>query len=1331
MKNNPFEPKPTRTPKLRAHPHKSKMKSPGIVSFLRSAALLSGMAFVSIAVAQPSITGVYPDGARLFQYSPTLSFMASSPAGVTNVTVALTSKKMNGETLLQNLTADKGLTLAGPNTGETVSATLKSNRLYTADITIQDATGASANQTVSFTTINPSYTFEAEDWDYTDSASGLYFDNPQTNAYAGRATTSGVDAYISDNEGGQAYRPGGTSANGGLGNEATGDNPRRAQYLNGLTDYNVGWTSGGEWANYTRHFPAGTYNIYARAANPNGATTDSMDVSVGGAPLGRFAIPNTGGWQNYQFVPLTDAGGSLVEVTLDGTLQTARLDFVQASCNVNFFMFLPPDTETNSVGDIAFTSFYPDGAYQFQPTNTFAMDITSSVDIYAGDIIMVVNATNLNGQGTSKTLTSANGLTVGGTPTSRVVTMPLTSNTVYTVTIQVFDADNNTASTNLLFDTITPAYTFEAEDWNYTDYGLNPPSGRFVDNPQTNAYADLYAEEGIDFHRAGGEVHNNYGTRAGLSTEGAGDILRMDHEGFQDYNLGWAYGGNWANYTRTFPAGVYEIYVRVASGNTGGQTGAASLSEVIGATTTEQTVSDVGTFDVPGTGGWQRYVWMPVRNPAGNVARFTGGAVKTLRYTITGGGHNIGFFMLMPADLSQSPPPFVSNFRPASGGIFQVTNQMTFTANSSVGITDAGINVTLNGINVNSKLTFGGSTSARIVTCPVETNKLYTAIITLTDAAGTTSSTNIFETFEPTTFVFETEDYDYNGGLFFDGMINGYYGLPSVFDVDEHDNAHAGNAYRPSGNAGSGIPGLEIEVAGDVTRPGYESGTGFVDYNTGYNDAGNWANYTRTYPAGTYNVYMRVASPSDAPNGRANAAKLSRVTGGWGTISQTLTDLGFFAPKYTGDWHRFAWTPLLDSAGLPVRLELDGFTNTFRVSIVGGGININFYALVPADLTVPVLSDAYPNGTYQFQAASTLSFTASSTAGINGSDISVQLTGTDMSGQTVVTNFTTANGLVIGGTSTAVNVSLPLSANVIYTAVITITSVNGNTTISRLSFDTITPAYLFEAEDWNYTDTNTPTAGLFFDNPQTNAYAGRSSTDGVDSHNTDTSSAYRPAGTTGGMATEGCGDIARQKFMGTGFGDYNVGWTGGGDWANYTRNYPAGVYNLFMRGANGGNSYQQDAASVSRVTSGVTTTNQTTALLGTFSVPGLGGWQVYSDVPLIDPDGNYAQFVGGSLQTLKIATVGGNYNANYYFMMPAETNRPVNPPKLKAAALDGKVVVSFLSRTNKNYQLLFKSQLLDATWTPVGLIIPGNSLILSVTNTPSGDSGFYRLQSVN
>ena len=1267
----------------------------------------------------------------MFQYSPTLSFVASSTAGVTNVTVALTAKKLNGQTLVQNLTASKGLTITGPNTGETVSVVLKSNRFYTAAITIQDANGASANQTVSFDTIRPSYTFEVEDWDYTDAAttSGLYIDNPQTNAYAGRTATDGIDVHSSGN-GGHAYRPGGDDLTGGWSTEGCGDTPR-AQYLNGLTDYDVGFTDGGEWANYTRHYPAGTYNIYMRAANNNGSGTDNANLSVGGTPIGQFAIPGTGGWQSYRFVPMTDSAGNLVEYTFDGSAQTIRIDLVQASCNLNFLMFLPPDTETNSVGDLTFTSIYPDGAYQFQPTNTFAFSVTSSVDIYAGDIIVLVNATNLVGQGTNSTLTSGNGLTVGGTPTSRTVTMALASNTVYTVVVQVFDANNNSVGTNLLFDTITPAYTFEAEDWNYTDYGVSPPaSGSFFDNPQTNAYSGIAAEAEIDFHQAGGGGGFAYGGRNGLATENAADIPRITHEGLQDYDIGNAYGGNWANYTRTFPAGIYNIYVRVASGNSGATANAASLSLVTGATTIDQTVLDIGTFAAPPTGGWQRYTWVPVRNSIGDVARFTGGGVKTLRYTVTGGGHNPGFFMLMPADLSQSPPPYVSNFKPASSGIFQMTNKMTFIANSSVGIDAAGVSVKLNGQSVNnSNLTFGGSSSALTVICPVESNKLYTAIIKLTDPAGTSSSTNIFDTFDPNTFVFEVEDYDYSGGLFVDGMINAYAGQPSIFDVDEHDNAHQGNAYRPSGNAGSGIPGLEVEVCNDTVRPAYQPGTGYVDYNLGYNDGGNWANYTRTYPAGIYNVYMRIASPNDGPNGRANAAKLSLVTAGFGTTSQTLTDLGFFAPKYTGGWGSpFAWTPLVDAGGIPFRLTLTGTTNTLRVSAVGGGYNVNFYALVPADLTIPLLSGVYPNGNYQFQPSSTLSFTANSTAGIDGSGISVQLTGTDMSGRTVVTNFTTANGLVVTGPATALNVSLPLVANTIYKAVITVTANNGKATISTLSFDTITPAYLFEAEDWNYTDTNTLTAGLYIDNPQTNAYAGRSSTDQVDSHGTDINSAYRPSGGAGGgQATESCGDITRQKFMGTGFGDYDVGWTGGGDWANYTRSFPAGVYNIFLRGANGNNTNQQDAASVSLVTSGVATTNQITTLLGTFSVPG-SGWQSFSDVPLIDPDGNYAQFVGGTVQTLKIATVGGNYNANYYLLMPAEINRMVNPPKLKAAAIGGKAVVSFLSRTNKNYQLLFKSQLTDTTWIPVGSVIPGNSLTLSITNTPSGGAGFYRLQ---
>ena len=59
-----------------------------------------------------------------------------------------------------------------------------------------------------------------------------------------------------------------------------------------------------------------------------------------------------------------------------------------------------------------------------------------------------------------------------------------------------------------------------------------------------------------------------------------------------------------------------------------------------------------------------------------------------------------------------------------------------------------------------------------------------------------------------------------------------------------------------------------------------------------------------------------------------------------------------------------------------------------------------------------------------------------------------------------------------------VTVSAPLASNTIYGAVIRVTDVSGVVS-SVLSFDTITPTYTFEAEDFDYSDG--VNAGLFFD----------------------------------------------------------------------------------------------------------------------------------------------------------------------------------------------------------------------------------------------------------
>jgi len=908
------------------------MKRTNLTSIIRSLALAGALTTSLVVQAQPTITSVSPDGSRLFQYSPTLSFLASSPAGVTNVSVSLSVKKLDGGTSFQSLTPTSGLTITGPSNGETVTANLKSNRLYTANITIQDANGATANQSVTFDTINPSYTFEIEDWNYTagDTTPGHYFDNPQTNAYAGRATSSGTDA-SSSNNGNHDYRPGGDDGSGGLATEGTSDNPKRAAYIGtGLTDYNVGWTDSGEWANYTRHFPAGTYNIYLRAANPNNPGTDNAELS--GAVVGKFAIPNTGGWQSYQYAPLTDfINGNLVEYVSDGSEQTIRLDFIQASCNVNFILFVPPDTQTDPVGDVAFGNMYPNGAFQFQATNTFAFEVTSSVNINANGISVLVNATNLFGQGTSQTLTSGSGLTVGGTPTARTVSFALSSNKIYSVAIQVLDANNNGASSNVVFDTISPAYVVEAEDWNY-DGGL------FVPEPQTNGYSGLNGVAEIDFHRAGGGGGTAYGGRIGLSTENAGDVPRENYIGLPDFDIGNAFGGNWCNYTRNFAAGNYNIFVRVSRGDGGTQANAGSISTVTGATTDTQTASVLGTFNAPSTGGWQKYVWQTVRNGIGYPVVFAGGGEKTLRYTVTGGGHNPGFFLLMPADLSQASPPYVSDFKPDGSAMFQLTNKMTFTVNSTVGIATANIVVNLDG-TVLTNLTITGSSTAWQVSAPIVPNEFHTAIITLTDAVGTSVSTNSFGAFSSANYQFEAEDYDFDGGQFIDNpQVQQYFGKGATANVDYHDVATGGPLnYRTSGTA--------TETINDLPR---EQFSGLQEYNIAFFENGEWGNYTRNYPVGAFHAYLRVATG----NGSTTTATLEKVTSGLGTTTQTSVPAGSFTILNDG-WGTFRWSQLRDANNQPAVVIIDSKPATLRLGrpVATPGANANFLMLVPVQTT--------------------------------------------------------------------------------------------------------------------------------------------------------------------------------------------------------------------------------------------------------------------------------------------------------------------------------------------------------------------------------------------
>ena len=922
--------------------------------------IIAGMAAVCMmlcggaAQAQSTIGSLYPNGSYQFQPSPTLSFTANSTAGVTNVTVVLTVTSLStGQSYFRNLSLGSGLTSSGPNTGLTVSAALNSNTLYSAAIQVTDANNSTASTNVTFDTISPSYTFEAEDWDFTsNSVSGLFIDNLQTNQYAGLASTAGSDFYSGNaGSGGAPYRPQ------GLETETTSDTPRQEYTGTTNIDYDVGFNNGGNWGDYTRHYPAGTYNLYLRGSGGNGPQKDAASVTVaaGTATLGgtgpyQFSVAGKG-WQTFTWCPLIETNtGSLAQITFDGSQSTLRVTIDGGNCNENFYMLVPVDTNV-VVSTITLTNATPNGTALYNQNATFSITAESpTAPVDAGNFYVQVTATNLWGHGSVSNLTSTSGLTITGPSTNLIAGFPLAVNTLYNILIQVTDANGVPTSSTVKFDTIipppiTPAagsnYTFEAEDFDYS-------GGLFFDNPQTNAYYGLDGAAGVDFYLPAAQQSDVY-VRAGLNTEGNGDLVRPAYNGtlnqygvpYVDYDVGFTAGGQWGNYTRTYPAGTYNIYVRASDGGNS-TSDSGSISQV----GTAPTVTKLGTFSVPASGGWQTYTWVPVLNASGSLARFTGGSQETLRATTDNGNYNANFYLLTPADPSVRPLPTVSNFEPDGTGLFQFTNELSFTANSSAGLTTGNITLNLNGVNV-SGLSFSGSSAAWNVTYPVKPNTYYTAIVTLTDGNGTISSTNVFGTYNATNYQFEAEDYDYSNGvtcgLFFDNpQVDSYANLAGGSGIDllesDPNGPGRGNSYRPSGHLN--FPDTQ---ANDLPRVQFTS-VGATDWSIGSFGPGSWVNYTRHYPAGTYNVIGRFAEGAGTTH-----AYMAQLTGGYATPLQTSNLLGTFTiPE--GGWSSWEWVPMLNNNGTMATVTVDGSQQTLQ--LIGSTANsepeanVNFFMLV-------------------------------------------------------------------------------------------------------------------------------------------------------------------------------------------------------------------------------------------------------------------------------------------------------------------------------------------------------------------------------------------------
>jgi hypothetical protein len=231
-----------------------------------------------------------------------------------------------------------------------------------------------------------------------------------------------------------------------------------------------------------------------------------------------------------------------------------------------------------------------------------------------------------------------------------------------------------------------------------------------------------------------------------------------------------------------------------------------------------------------------------------------------------------------------------------------------------------------------------------------------------------------------------------------------------------------------------------------------------------------------------------------------------------------------------------------------------------------------------------------------------------------------------------------------------------------------------------------------------------------------NAYSGLNAVTNVDTHQVNFGGAdlYRP----NGMDTEVNGDLVRPQYNGTGQTDYSIGYFSAGAWANYTRHYPAGTYNVYARLASGGSA---TTCALYQITGGWGTTNQTTNFLGTFNVP-LTAWETYNYIPLLNAAGSLATVTfNGATNTLRLARPGStssDCNANFLMLVPVLA--------ANAAYTNGSVLVSFPSQSGFNFAVQYKTHLQDTAWITI-TNVPGDSATQSVADIPSNGTRFYRV----
>jgi hypothetical protein len=296
---------------------------------------------------------------------------------------------------------------------------------------------------------------------------------------------------------------------------------------------------------------------------------------------------------------------------------------------------------------------------------------------------------------------------------------------------------------------------------------------------------------------------------------------------------------------------------------------------------------------------------------------------------------------------------------------------VSFKATDDVPLTDDGVALVLNGTRYTKAngLTLSGTGNSRTATfAKLEANRNYNAFFEVTDAGGiTTREQSDFDTFTGSVLVIESEDYNFSGG-FIDKSLpiaegggpqsDSYANQAGVQGVDFNDTR---TAPRSQDAPWRNQDAVRMERTLDLVRSKFVAAGGTAaevyDYVVGDIDAGEWLNYTRTVPPGSYEVYLRQA----LINMEAGESVLEQVTSDPTQPGQTVKTLGSFLGTLSG--FTFRNTPLTEeqeisnTAKSRVRARVEHVFGHMQNSM--GGIFVRSIGIARAKVGVTLMNLTY------------------------------------------------------------------------------------------------------------------------------------------------------------------------------------------------------------------------------------------------------------------------------------------------------------------------------------------------------------------------------------